>query len=304
MSLFGTYRLLRRYEKARDIIRSRKVEDVATKDDDLCSWAEEENIDTAGALLSFGCSFAGKIGCRMAWCYVDHNGVPISLASKEEKKNGARLVSHDKIMKLKMATAWVICDDDGTPIAVSAKDKTVDGRKAVNMTHAAIPGLKGATAWVICDDEGKPIAVSAEGATVDGTDAVKMTHAAISGLKGAMSSGGSAPARTKKTEKQFSSKFRGVNWDKTKRQWRTQITVSGKQKNMGYNDDVMEAARAYDAAVRAQSLDKPLNLPDDLSTAPDVYVPKKKRVASSRFRGVRWDKTKQKWKAEIYFVGK
>ena len=47
---------------------------------------------------------------------------------------------------------------------------------------------------------------------------------------------------------------------------------------IGSYDDETEAARAYDATVRAQSLDKPLNFPDDLSTAPGVYVPKKKRV--------------------------
>ena len=70
-----------------------------------------------------------------------------------------------------------------------------------------------------------------------------------------------------------------------------------------------EAARAYDATVRAQSLDKPLNFPDDLSTAPGVYVPKKKkRVASSRFRGVSWIKTRSevvgadhyRWEAEVH----
>ena len=86
--------------------------------------------------------------------------------------------------------------------------------------------------------------------------------------------------------------------------WKAEIYFDGKSKTIGSYVDETEAARAYDATVRAQSLDKPLNFPDDLSTAPGVYVPKKKRVASSRFRGVSWDKTKQKWKAQIYFDGK
>jgi hypothetical protein len=94
-----------------------------------------------------------------------------------------------------------------------------------------------------------------------------------------------------------SSRFRGVSWAKTHPKWIATIYFDGKQKYIGSYDDEMEAARAYDATVRAQSLDKPLNFPDDLSTAPGVYVPKQKRVATSRFRGVCWDETHQKWKA-------
>ena len=76
----------------------------------------------------------------------------------------------------------------------------------------------------------------------------------------------------------------GIRWQTQK--WTAAISIAGKQKHIGSYDDETEAARAYDATVRAQSLDRPLNFPDDLSTAPGVYVPKKrKRVASSRFRG-------------------
>ena len=93
-------------------------------------------------------------------------------------------------------------------------------------------------------------------------------------------------------------------WDKTNQKWMASIRIAGKTKRIGSYDDETEAARAYDATVRAQSLDKPLNFPDDLSTAPDVYVPKKKkRVASSRFRGVCWNKTHQKWVARSLSMG-
>ena len=83
-------------------------------------------------------------------------------------------------------------------------------------------------------------------------------------------------------------------WDKTYQKWKAEIYFDGKSKTIGSYVDETEAARAVDATVRAQSLDKPLNFPDDLSTAPDVYVPKKKRVLTSRFRGVSWDKTYQR----------
>ena len=60
------------------------------------------------------------------------------------------------------------------------------------------------------------------------------------------------------------SRFRGVSWKKMERGWVTQIRIAGKQKHIGTYDDETEAARAYDAAVRAQSLDQPLNFPADL----------------------------------------
>ena len=83
------------------------------------------------------------------------------------------------------------------------------------------------------------------------------------------------------------------------------ITIDGKTKHIGSYDDETEAARAYDATVRAQSLDKPLNFPDDLSTAPGVYVPKKKkRVASSRFRGVSLGQEESEVGGAIRIAGK
>ena len=108
-----------------------------------------------------------------------------------------------------------------------------------------------------------------------------------------------------KNKRVASSRFIGVCWDKTYQRWRAEFGISGKTKFIGSYVDEMEAARAYDATVRAQSLDRPLNFPDDLSTAPGVYVPKKKKkVASSRFRGVSWYKTKQKWRTIIRIDGK
>ena len=113
------------------------------------------------------------------------------------------------------------------------------------------------------------------------------------------------PQASRATSRVASSRFRGVSWVKREQKWTAQVTIDGKTKHIGSYDDETEAARAYDATVRAQSLDKPLNFPDDLSTAPGVYVPKKKkRVASSRFRGVSWDKTNQKWTATIKIDGK
>jgi hypothetical protein len=47
-----------------------------------------------------------------------------------------------------------------------------------------------------------------------------------------------------------SSKFRGVNWDKGNKRWRSQITDKGKQAYLGSFNTEEEAAEAYDAAAR------------------------------------------------------
>ena len=97
-------------------------------------------------------------------------------------------------------------------------------------------------------------------------------------------------------------------WDKTKQKWKAQIYIDGKSKTIGIYDDETEAARAYDATVRAQSLDKPLNFPDDLSTAPGVYVPKKE---ASRIVEISWGELGQdeaevggeaqnRWEVEVH----
>jgi hypothetical protein len=51
------------------------------------------------------------------------------------------------------------------------------------------------------------------------------------------------------------------------RKWFASFSIAGKQKYIGSYDDETEAAWAYDATVRAQSLDRPLNFPEDLPTA-------------------------------------
>ena len=109
-----------------------------------------------------------------------------------------------------------------------------------------------------------------------------------------------------KKKRVATSRFRGVCWNRKERMWRAKIRIAGAPKYIGTYDDETEAARAYDSVIRAQNLDQSLNFPGDLSTAPGVYVPKKKkkRVGSSRFRGVSWDKTNQKWKAQVFISGK
>jgi len=49
-----------------------------------------------------------------------------------------------------------------------------------------------------------------------------------------------------------SSKYKGVSWDTRDGKWRSQITIDGRKKNLGYFTDEIAAGRAYDeAAVKA-----------------------------------------------------
>lgn len=43
--------------------------------------------------------------------------------------------------------------------------------------------------------------------------------------------------------------FRGTCWDKQKQKWWAQIKINGRTKRLGYFDDILDAAKAYDKAA-------------------------------------------------------
>lgn len=57
--------------------------------------------------------------------------------------------------------------------------------------------------------------------------------------------GANAVRRTDNT-----SGFKGVYWNKEKRQWVARVGVRGKRRYLGHFDDLWQAARAYDAAAK------------------------------------------------------
>lgn len=53
-----------------------------------------------------------------------------------------------------------------------------------------------------------------------------------------------------------SSKYRGVSWHKRKGKWNSKIKVNGKQKHIGYYNNEIEAAMAYDGAAKINGFAK------------------------------------------------
>jgi len=45
------------------------------------------------------------------------------------------------------------------------------------------------------------------------------------------------------------SQYKGVHWDKRRKKWRTQIRINSKQTQLGYFENEIEAALAYDQAA-------------------------------------------------------
>ena len=54
----------------------------------------------------------------------------------------------------------------------------------------------------------------------------------------------------RRSRKNSSSKYLGVNWDKQNSKWYAQIRIAGKVKYLGYFTDEIDAALAYDKAAR------------------------------------------------------
>ena len=97
------------------------------------------------------------------------------------------------------------------------------------------------------------------------------------------------------------SRFLGVSWNKRDKKWRVEISVKGKTEYIGLYDDETAAARAYDAYVIPNNIDKNLNFPDAPAAAGHRPT---KQGGTSKYRGVSWNKNKNKWVAKIRVGGK
>ena len=65
-------------------------------------------------------------------------------------------------------------------------------------------------------------------------------------------------ARSQWRGRSASSKYRGVCWSPTKRRWRANARLEGKQRHLGYYTDEKEAARVVQRFWARQGIDYPL----------------------------------------------
>jgi hypothetical protein len=90
--------------------------------------------------------------------------------------------------------------------------------------------------------------------------------------------------------KEFNSKYKGVCWNKQSNKWKSVIYIDGKQKYLGSFTDECEAHLEYEKALKMYH-------EGNLSFM-------KPKEFSSKYKGVSWHKTKNKWHTQIKLDGK
>ena len=102
------------------------------------------------------------------------------------------------------------------------------------------------------------------------------------------------------------SSYKGISWYGSDRVWVARIFVDGENIYLGRSIDEKTAARIYDyAAVMYYGEFARVNFENEpLLTEKEYAELTKRRIPSSRFRGVGWDKSKRKWVAYISVKGK
>ena len=87
------------------------------------------------------------------------------------------------------------------------------------------------------------------------------------------------------------SQYSGVTWDKNTNKWKSYITINGKKKHLGSFTSEEEAAEAYQNALKIY------NDGGDLSFM-------ETRIPTSQYKGVSWNKYRDKWRSQIEINGK
>ena len=87
------------------------------------------------------------------------------------------------------------------------------------------------------------------------------------------------------------SQYKGVSWHKATNKWVSYIKINGKKKHLGLFTSEEEAAEAYQNALKIY------NDGGDLSFM-------ETRIPTSQYKGVSWNKHRDKWRSQIEINGK
>lgn len=98
-----------------------------------------------------------------------------------------------------------------------------------------------------------------------------------------------------------SSKYKGVSWDKRHQKWKAKIRYNNKIIHLGSYDDEETPARVYDVfAIKYHGEYARLNFPDDVEKSIETYNNLPVKQTTSVYRGVSWDKRDKRWIVHIY----
>jgi hypothetical protein len=95
---------------------------------------------------------------------------------------------------------------------------------------------------------------------------------------------------TSKDQKNRSSKYVGVSWDKSRNKWVSSIYINKKNITLGRFDNELEASEYYQNALKA--------------IINGTELIKKKAKVSSEYKGVSWNKRGNNWNSKITINGK
>lgn len=88
-----------------------------------------------------------------------------------------------------------------------------------------------------------------------------------------------------KDRKGYTSEFIGVSWDKSSNKWVAKIQFNGRLIHLGYFKHEIDAHNAYQNALKL------------INEGVDLNILYPKKVKTSQYKGIYWDKYVNKWRA-------